>query len=77
VGWERKKRNKLELVRVRRGDGDEVDHSKPTVQRVGMGMLRFSVAQGSVIVDARGVLCFPSPNSTDGSIQVPFRCSPH
>jgi hypothetical protein len=36
VGWERKKRKKLELIRVRRGDGDEVDHSKPTLQRAGM-----------------------------------------
>lgn len=44
VGWERKKRKKLELVRVRRDDGDEVDHSKPTVQRV--GMLRFQWLKG-------------------------------
>lgn len=41
---ERKKRKKLELVRVRRDDGDEVDRLKPTVQRV--GMLRFQWLRG-------------------------------
>lgn len=72
----KKTRKKLELVRVRRGDGDEVDHSNPLYSTEG-GDALISVAQGSVIVDARGVLCLPSPNFTDGSIQVPFRLSPH